>query len=114
MTNSVVPPLMGRLIAVHAFSQLMTNPLLAPEVYTLMRRSPPAAGSSWAGSRAQEVGRLGPAQTQRAGYNVGLSIREPEVVKMKGVDRPKRDSPFLATYDSIAAANCAADSREAC
>ena len=24
---------------------------------------------------------------------------------MKGVDRPKRDSPFLATYDSIAAAN---------
>ena len=25
---------MGRLIAVHAFSQLLTNPLLAPEIYS--------------------------------------------------------------------------------
>ncbi len=33
VTNSVVPPMMGRLIAVHAFSQLMTNPLLSPAVY---------------------------------------------------------------------------------
>ena len=31
--NSVLPPLMGRLVGVHAFSQLMTNPLLAPVVY---------------------------------------------------------------------------------
>lgn len=32
--DSVLPPLMGRLVGVHAFSQLMTNPLLAPEVYS--------------------------------------------------------------------------------
>ena len=31
--NSVVPPMMGRLVAVHAFSQLLTNPLLARAVY---------------------------------------------------------------------------------
>ncbi len=31
--NSVVPPLMGRMVAVHAFSQLLTNPLLAPAVF---------------------------------------------------------------------------------
>jgi prostaglandin-endoperoxide synthase 2 len=31
--NSVLPPLIGRLVGLHAFSQLMTNPLFAPEVY---------------------------------------------------------------------------------
>jgi prostaglandin-endoperoxide synthase 2 len=31
--NSALPPLMGTLVGVHAFSQLMTNPLLAPNVY---------------------------------------------------------------------------------
>jgi prostaglandin-endoperoxide synthase 2 len=31
--NSVLPPMIGRLVGVHAFSQLMTNPLLAPGVY---------------------------------------------------------------------------------
>jgi prostaglandin-endoperoxide synthase 2 len=31
--NAVVPPLMGRLVGLHAFSQLMTNPLFAPELY---------------------------------------------------------------------------------
>jgi prostaglandin-endoperoxide synthase 2 len=31
--GSVVPPLMGRMVAVHAFSQLLTNPLLAPAVF---------------------------------------------------------------------------------
>lgn len=32
--NSALPPLIGRLVGVHAFSQLLTNPLFAPEVYT--------------------------------------------------------------------------------
>lgn len=31
--NSVLPSLMGRMVGLHAFSQLMTNPLLAPAVY---------------------------------------------------------------------------------
>ena len=31
--NSVLPPLIGRLVGLHAFSQLMTNPLFAPELY---------------------------------------------------------------------------------
>jgi prostaglandin-endoperoxide synthase 2 len=31
--NSVLPPLIGRLVGVHAFSQLLTNPLFAREVY---------------------------------------------------------------------------------
>jgi prostaglandin-endoperoxide synthase 2 len=31
--NSVLPPLTGRLVGLHAFSQLLTNPLFAPEVY---------------------------------------------------------------------------------
>ncbi len=31
--NSVLPSLLGRMVGVHAFSQLMTNPLLAPAVY---------------------------------------------------------------------------------
>lgn len=31
--NSVVQPLMGRMVAAHAFSQLYTNPLLAPALY---------------------------------------------------------------------------------
>jgi prostaglandin-endoperoxide synthase 2 len=31
--NSVLAPLVGRLVGLHAFSQLMTNPLLAPEIY---------------------------------------------------------------------------------
>ncbi|HEX6391726.1 MAG TPA: peroxidase family protein, partial [Solirubrobacteraceae bacterium] len=31
--NSVLGPLVGRLVGLHAFSQLMTNPLLAPEIY---------------------------------------------------------------------------------
>jgi prostaglandin-endoperoxide synthase 2 len=31
--NAVLPPLMGRLVGLHAFSQLMTNPLLSPELY---------------------------------------------------------------------------------
>jgi prostaglandin-endoperoxide synthase 2 len=29
----IMPPLMNRMLAIHAFSQLMTNPLLAPQVY---------------------------------------------------------------------------------
>jgi prostaglandin-endoperoxide synthase 2 len=31
--NSVLPSLLGRMVGVHAFSQLMTNPLLAPGIY---------------------------------------------------------------------------------
>jgi prostaglandin-endoperoxide synthase 2 len=31
--NSVLPPLIGRLVGLHAFSQIMTNPLFGPEVY---------------------------------------------------------------------------------
>jgi prostaglandin-endoperoxide synthase 2 len=31
--NAVIPPLMGRLVGLHAFSQLMTNPLFSPELY---------------------------------------------------------------------------------
>jgi prostaglandin-endoperoxide synthase 2 len=31
--RSIIPPLMERMLAIHAFSQLMTNPLLAPGVY---------------------------------------------------------------------------------
>ena len=31
--NSVLPPLIGRLVGLHAFSQLLTNPLFAPEIY---------------------------------------------------------------------------------
>jgi prostaglandin-endoperoxide synthase 2 len=104
VTNSVVPPLMGRLIAVHAFSQLLTNPLLAPAVYK---------SDETFSARGREImdditglkkliDWVLPDRGER-GYNVGLSIRKPEVVKMKGVDRPKRDSPFLATYDGMAA-----------
>ena len=29
----MLPPLIGRLVGLHAFSQLMTNPLFAPQVY---------------------------------------------------------------------------------
>lgn len=31
--NSVLPSMIGRLVGLHAFSQLMTNPLLAPAIY---------------------------------------------------------------------------------
>jgi prostaglandin-endoperoxide synthase 2 len=31
--NSVLPPLMGRLVGGHAFSQVLTNPLFAPAIY---------------------------------------------------------------------------------
>ena len=31
--NSVLPPLIGRLVGLHAFSQLLTNPLFAPAIY---------------------------------------------------------------------------------
>jgi prostaglandin-endoperoxide synthase 2 len=31
--NSVLPPLIGRLVGLHAFSQLLTNPLFSPEIY---------------------------------------------------------------------------------
>jgi prostaglandin-endoperoxide synthase 2 len=31
--NSVLPSLLGRMVGMHAFSQLMTNPLLAPGIY---------------------------------------------------------------------------------
>ncbi len=31
--NSVLPPLIGRLVGLHAFSQLLTNPLFAPGIY---------------------------------------------------------------------------------
>jgi prostaglandin-endoperoxide synthase 2 len=106
VTNSVVPPLMGRLIAVHAFSQLLTNPLLAPAVYksdeTFSARGRELMGEITGLKKL--IDWVLPDRGER-GYNVGLSICEPEVVKMKGVDRPKRDSPFLATYDTIAAAN---------
>jgi prostaglandin-endoperoxide synthase 2 len=105
VTNSVVPPMMGRLIAVHAFSQLLTNPLLAPAVYKTDETF------SAAGRKIMDditglkelIDWVLPDRGKR-GYNVGLSICTTEV-KMKGVDRPKRDSPFLATYDSLAVAN---------
>jgi prostaglandin-endoperoxide synthase 2 len=35
--NSVLPPLLGRMVGVHAFSQLMTNPLLAPSIWKEQR-----------------------------------------------------------------------------
>ena len=38
--GSVVGPTMGRLVAVHAFSQLLTNPLLAPGVYNARTFTP--------------------------------------------------------------------------
>jgi prostaglandin-endoperoxide synthase 2 len=38
--NSALGPLMGSLVGVHAFSQLMTNPLLAPNVYVEETFSP--------------------------------------------------------------------------
>jgi prostaglandin-endoperoxide synthase 2 len=38
--NSALPPLMGTLVGAHAFSQLMTNPLLAPNVYCEQTFSP--------------------------------------------------------------------------
>jgi prostaglandin-endoperoxide synthase 2 len=31
--NSVLPPLVGRLVGLHAFSQLLTNPLFSPELW---------------------------------------------------------------------------------
>ena len=36
--NSVLPPLMGAMVGLHAFSQLMTNPLVSPNVYGSRRR----------------------------------------------------------------------------
>jgi len=36
--NSVVPTLIGRMVGLHAFSQLLTNPLFAPEVYAGQNR----------------------------------------------------------------------------
>jgi prostaglandin-endoperoxide synthase 2 len=41
--NSVLPPLIGRLVGLHAFSQLMTNPLFAPQVYNTETFSPRGA-----------------------------------------------------------------------
>jgi len=38
--NSALPPLIGKLVGLHAFSQLMTNPLFAPEVYNERTFSP--------------------------------------------------------------------------
>jgi prostaglandin-endoperoxide synthase 2 len=38
--NAVLPELMGILVGLHAFSQLMTNPLLAPQVYNERTFSP--------------------------------------------------------------------------
>ncbi|HEU0316711.1 MAG TPA: peroxidase family protein, partial [Solirubrobacteraceae bacterium] len=38
--GSVVPELMGVMVGIHAFSQLMTSPLLAPEVYNEATFSP--------------------------------------------------------------------------
>ena len=38
--NSVLPPLIGRMVGVDAFSQAMTNPLLAPRVYDEETLSP--------------------------------------------------------------------------
>jgi prostaglandin-endoperoxide synthase 2 len=105
ITNSVVPPTMGRLIAVHAFSQLMTNPLLAPEIYncdeTFSARGRELMDGI--GGLKELVDWVLPDRGER-GYNVGLSICKTEV-KMKGVGQPKRDSPFLAAYDSLAVAN---------
>jgi len=31
--NSVLPSMVGRLVGLHAFSQLMTNPLVSPAIY---------------------------------------------------------------------------------
>ena len=38
--NSVLPPLIGRLVGVDAFSQALTNPLLAPRVFNAQTFSP--------------------------------------------------------------------------
>jgi prostaglandin-endoperoxide synthase 2 len=32
-TNSVLPPLIGRMVGIDAFSQGFTNPLLAPRIF---------------------------------------------------------------------------------
>jgi prostaglandin-endoperoxide synthase 2 len=41
--NSVLPPLIGRLVGLHAFSQLMTNPLFGRQVYNTETFSPRGA-----------------------------------------------------------------------
>ena len=41
--NSVLPPLIGRLVGLHAFSQLMTHPLFGRQVYNTETFSPRGA-----------------------------------------------------------------------
>ena len=38
--NAVLPPLIGRMVAIDAFSQAFTNPLLAPRVFNPQTFSP--------------------------------------------------------------------------
>ena len=104
---------MGRLIAVHAFSQLLTNPLLAPEVYNSDEPSPPTAARSWNG-----IGGLkefvdwvlhdeGTATTSAFhSSNGGQDLT-------RSRDRPKRDPPLLATYNTLGRA-MSRSSRTAC
>jgi len=70
--NAVVPELMGIMVGLHAFSQLMTNPLLAPEVYnekTFSRLGMEMIRSTE--SLAQVVNRNVPAGEPE--YHVGLT-----------------------------------------
>ena len=85
--NSVLPSLIGRMVGVDAFSQALTNPLLAPRVFNERTFSP--LGMQIIGSTGAAVGHPAP---QRAG--------EPRLV-------PRDDDPAglgarLTAYHSLA------------
>jgi prostaglandin-endoperoxide synthase 2 len=106
VTNSVVPPTMGRLIAVHAFSQLLTNRLLAPAVYesveTFSARGRELIDST-AGLKGLVDWVLPP---RKGGYNVSLTINRSET-KMTSVDVGQ--APLLAAFDELASHPAAAE-----